>query len=424
MNKIKKSLMIAACVSIGSQLYINVFSDDFIIALAVVIFGISLQLFPEINPIKLSILTGICSPFFRCIVLWLNTGDWNKSANAALPDIIFYFCYGIIFYFLYYKKAQDNYTLFWITLVICDAMSNTAELAFMNGFFYLHPTVIGTLFVIAMIRGALILAVCLTVDTYKSLLAKEEHELRYKKLMVMASVFDSEVYFMKKSIVEIEDVMKKAFLLYRKMDNEDYPEELHSLTLDIAKDVHEIKKGYIRVIKGLQDNFLTDIKISSLKMKDLTSILETDIDEIIRIKNKQVEFVTKTENNFIVNEHYSLMSILRNIVINAIDAIPHGQMGLIELHIYKKQIEENSFVLFSITDNGLGIRNEDLDIIFAPGYSTKFDKTTGDINRGIGLTLVKDLVESEFKGSIDVESEEGIYTRFNVLIPIECFEES
>lgn len=423
MNKVKKSLITAGCVSIGSQLYINVFSDDFIIALAVVIFGICLQVFPEINPIKLSILTGLCSPFFRCFVLWLNSGDWDKSASAALPDIIFYFCYGILFYFLYYKKIQKNYTLFWVTLVICDAMSNIAELAFMNGPFYLNPTVIGTLFIIAMIRAVLILAVCFTVDAYKSLLAKEEHELRYKKLMVMASVFDSEVYFMKKSIVEIEDVMKKAFLLHRKMDNENYPDELDILTLDIAKDVHEIKKGYIRVIKGLQDNFLSDIKITSLKIKDLISILETDIQDLIRSKDKQIDLAISVHQKFIVNEHYSLMSILRNLVVNAIDSIPDGKKGLIELKIKNKKIGNNEFYDFSVRDNGSGIKKEDLEIIFAPGYSTKFDETTGDINRGIGLTLVKDLVEGEFKGSITVKSKIGEYTKFDVLIPVECFGE-
>lgn len=424
MNKIKKSLIIAGCVSIGSQLYINVFSDDFIIALAVVIFGICLQIFPEINPIKLSILTGLCSPFFRCTVLWMNSGDWNKSANAALPDIIFYFCYGIIYYFLYYKKPLKNYTLFWMTLVICDAMSNVAELTFMNGLSYVGPTILGTLFIIAMIRAVLILAVCLSIDGYKSLLAKEEHELRYKKLMVMASVLDSEIYFMKKSIVEIEDVMKKSFLLYRKTDNKDYPEELPVLTLDIAKDVHEIKKGYIRVIKGLQDNFLSDIKITSLKIKDLVNILETDIEDLIKHKNKQIEFITKVHNVFIVKEHYILMSILRNLVVNAIDAIPNEKNGLIELSILKKKVGDEEFYDFGIRDNGLGIKKEDLEIIFAPGYSTKFDKNTGDINRGIGLTLVKDLVEREFEGSITVESQEGVYTNFDILIPVRCIEEN
>ncbi|QHI73274.1 sensor histidine kinase [Aminipila terrae] len=421
MKKIKRPLLTAVCVSIGSQLYINVLTDGFIIALAVVIFGVCLHIFPELNPIKLSFLTGFCSPVFRCMVLWTTSGNLARSAEVALPDMIFYFIFGFIYYFLYYKNSNKNYTSFWTTLVVCDALSNTAELAFMNGLTYVNPTVIGTLFTIAMVRAVMILTVCLTVDYYKSLLKKEEHELRYKKLMVMASVFDSEVYFMKKGIAEIEDVMKKAYLLYQKMNNEAFPKELHVLTLDIAKDVHEIKKGYIRVIKGLQDNFLTDIKITSLNIRDLINILATDIEDLVKHKNKQIQFVTKVYSNFIVQEHYYLMSILRNIVVNAVDAIPYEKEGTITLELLKL---DGQFYDFRITDNGSGIKKDDMDIIFAPGYSTKFDEATGDINRGLGLTLVKDLVEEQFNGSITVESQENIYTRFDILIPVTCFEEN
>ncbi|QAT43097.1 ATP-binding protein [Aminipila luticellarii] len=421
MKKIKRALLTAGCVSIGSQLYINVFSDDFIIALAVVIFGVCLHFFPELNPIKLSFLTGICSPNFRFLVLWTASGEWNKSAAAALPDMIFYFVFGILYFLLYYKNPNKNYTLFWTTLVLCDALSNTAELSFMNGLSYMNPTVIGTLFTIAMVRSTMILTVCLSVDHYKSLLKREEHELRYKKLMVMAAVFDSEVYFMKKGIVEIEDVMKKAYLLHQKMNNDSFPKEFQVLTLDIAKDVHEIKKGYIRVIKGLQDNFLTDIEITSLNIRDLVNILATDIAELIKHQNKHVEFITRIYSNFIVREHYFLMSILRNIVVNAVDAISYEKEGTISLELFKL---EGKLYDFRITDNGTGIRKDDMDIIFASGYSTKFDGATGDINRGLGLTLVKDLVEEQFKGSITVESQEGMYTRFDVFIPVACFEEN
>jgi len=146
------------------------------------------------------------------------------------------------------------------------------------------------------------------------------------------------------------------------------------------------------------------------------------VEELIKQKNKDIEFITKLQEDFIVKEHYILMSILRNIVINAIDAIPGEKKGTIQLELWKNK-EEQSYD-FRITDNGSGIRKEDMDIIFAPGFSTKFDEATGDINRGIGLTLVKALVEKEFNGSIVVESQADEYTQFDVLIPISCFEEN
>ncbi|QIB69746.1 ATP-binding protein [Aminipila butyrica] len=420
MKRRKQAFITAACVSIGSQLYINVFSDGFIIALAVVIFGICLHLFQDVHPLKLAILTGICSPCFRFLVLWTATGDMGKAARDALPDMIFYFAFGILYFLLYYRNTNKNYTAFWTALVLGDALGNSAELSVMYGLTYMNLTILGTLLTIAMVRATMTLAVCLAMDQYKSLLKKEEHELRYKKLMVMASVFDSEVYFMKKGIFEIEDVMKKAYQLYQQMDDDVFPQEFRTLALDIATDVHEIKKGYIRVIKGLRDNFLTDIKINSLNIKDLVSILSTDMEDLIRHENKAIQFKVKVYSNFTVNEHYYLMSILRNLVINSIDAIPYEKEGLITLELLK--IDGQSYV-FRITDNGSGIKEEDLEIIFVTGYSTKFDETTGDINRGLGLALVKDLVEVQFDGRIAVESREGSFTKFEVWIPAAKFQE-
>ncbi|MBN7773797.1 sensor histidine kinase [Clostridium aminobutyricum] len=423
MKKVKQAVITAVCVSFGSQLYINVFSDDFIIAVAVIIFGTCLHIFPEINPIKLAVLTGLCSPFFRYMMLYLQIKDAAAAAEAALPDILFYFSYGFIYYFAYYRKSNQNYTIFLFTLVACDTISNTVELLAMNGPGFITYSLVQTLFVIALVRSALVFMTCIAIDSYKSLLSKEEHELRYKKLMVMASVFDSEVYFMKKNIGEIEDVMKKAFSLYHIAEDKTYPREIHTLALDIAKDVHEIKKGYIRVIKGIQDNIVSEMKVMDLCIRDLIQILESDIAEYINEKNKAIHFSARIDCNFTVKEHYRLMSVLRNLIVNGIDAVAAQQNGLVELHIYKTNREENEFYAFKITDNGIGIKQEDMEMIFAPGYSTKFDLTTGDINRGIGLTLVRDLIVEVFGGSISVESVENRYSQFLVWIPVSYFEE-
>ncbi|WML36184.1 ATP-binding protein [Clostridium sp. OS1-26] len=77
--------------------------------------------------------------------------------------------------------------------------------------------------------------------------------------------------------------------------------------------------------------------------------------------------------------------------------------------------------VFSIFDNGTGISDSNLDFIFNPGFSTKYNKETGSICRGIGLTLVRDLVQDIFKGSISVQSIKNKNTTFTVKIPISSF---
>ncbi len=75
-------------------------------------------------------------------------------------------------------------------------------------------------------------------------------------------------------------------------------------------------------------------------------------------------------------------------------------------------------MVFDITDNGSGIKPKDLQAIFKPGFSTKFDKKSGRMSTGIGLTHVKELVESYYKGQIHVESELEKGTVFKVYIPL------
>ena len=51
-----------------------------------------------------------------------------------------------------------------------------------------------------------------------------------------------------------------------------------------------------------------------------------------------------------------------------------------------------------------------------PGFSTKINYETGQVSRGLGLSLVKDIVETQLGGSIDVHSENGC-TEFIMRIP-------
>ncbi len=53
---------------------------------------------------------------------------------------------------------------------------------------------------------------------------------------------------------------------------------------------------------------------------------------------------------------------------------------------------------------------------FEPGFSTKIDYETGKVSRGLGLSLVRDIIESQMGGTIRVQSEEGC-TDFIISIP-------
>lgn len=79
---------------------------------------------------------------------------------------------------------------------------------------------------------------------------------------------------------------------------------------------------------------------------------------------------------------------------------------------------DHKFVEIAISDTGIGIKREQLDKIFNRFYQIEADHKRGYEGTGIGLALVKELVEV-LKGSIRVESVENVGTAFKVKLPID-----
>src|SRR5690625_6929667 len=79
------------------------------------------------------------------------------------------------------------------------------------------------------------------------------------------------------------------------------------------------------------------------------------------------------------------LSIINNLVTNAIEAI--DTIGTIHINL----INSNKKLIIEISDNGPGIKDAHTDIIFEPGFTTKYDQN-GNASTGIGLSYVYYLV--------------------------------
>ena len=129
----------------------------------------------------------------------------------------------------------------------------------------------------------------------------------------------------------------------------------------------------------------------------------------IATAKKKIRLSFPFQGDMLVRRHYDVVSILDNLIMNAIDACHEN--GNIEVD-YRLLAHE---VIFSVHDNGCGINKSDYFVVFKPGYSTKFSPHTGKMSTGLGLSHVKDLVE-RLGGSIKVSSAPGD-TCFTVQIP-------
>ncbi len=138
-------------------------------------------------------------------------------------------------------------------------------------------------------------------------------------------------------------------------------------------------------------------------------------------KNIKLEFPSKLKDLQVYFDKDKIEKILYNLISNAINYTPSG--GKITLSISDKIIDSKKGICISIKDTGSGIPNDQIDYIFDRFYQIENNTESKKISAGIGLSLVKSLVEI-YKGKIKVSSEIDKGTEFKVFLPVgkESFE--
>jgi len=109
----------------------------------------------------------------------------------------------------------------------------------------------------------------------------------------------------------------------------------------------------------------------------------------------------------IESDRGQLQQVFLNIVTNALAAVK--EKGKVDISVAAKGKDR---VVVAVTDNGVGISEENLKHIFEPFFSTK-----GEFGTGLGLSITRDIVE-KLGGEIDVESVKDKGTRFVITLPI------
>lgn len=151
---------------------------------------------------------------------------------------------------------------------------------------------------------------------------------------------------------------------------------------------------------------------SPLEMKSL------NINEVIRqwlkLLRSQKEFkdITIKEEfaeglSRVNGDANQLQQVLVNLSLNACEAMPEGGMLSIST------TEEHGKVLISIKDTGCGIKEEHLEMIFDPFFTSKpVGKGTG-----LGLSVSYGIVRNH-GGTMEVKSKEGKGTTFTIILPV------
>jgi predicted ATPase/signal transduction histidine kinase len=178
--------------------------------------------------------------------------------------------------------------------------------------------------------------------------------------------------------------------------------------------VFESSARALSITKRIMDYSMVDeqkISPGKIDLGDLMASALALLEE--EIKGHNIVLTTALEKNInIRGEEVPCYSILQNLLNNARDAVLEKgtatEPGTIHVDA---GVKDDRFVL-RVKDNGIGIKEANLNKIFDAFYSTKPNTGTG-----LGLATVKKIIDVN-DGSIRVESEWGKGTIFTVVMPI------
>ena len=163
-----------------------------------------------------------------------------------------------------------------------------------------------------------------------------------------------------------------------------------------------------------------EVNISAPEPVDLGSIIDQSINETSgQLRSKNITLLVDIPDVLphVYADKESLQQILTHLLQNAGTATPVE--GTIELNIsVKDEDTSNPLLLIEVTDYGGGIPPEDLSKVFSRKYRAENPLIQGLGDTGVGLSIVKALVEAH-GGQIWVNSKPDETTTFSVLIPIQ-----
>lgn len=142
-------------------------------------------------------------------------------------------------------------------------------------------------------------------------------------------------------------------------------------------------------------------------LRDAIEITRTRWENEARTRGLRYEVELDTEPEVLTPGSASeLREVFVNLIVNAVDAMPDGG----RLSITCRRVDER--LLMRFIDTGTGMTEEVRERIFEPFYTTK-----GALGTGLGLAVSYGIIERH-GGHINVESEVGIGTTFEIDLPV------
>ena len=201
----------------------------------------------------------------------------------------------------------------------------------------------------------------------------------------------------------IEKIIKKN------MDNDcqcykDFKEYSDIIKEEIGR-LEETINSFLFSVRKLELD-IEDVNINELILSTV-SFLKYEIEQ----NNINIDIKFDKDNLILKLDAKYIKQSLINIIQNAIDAMTDNSDDK-KKEIYIKLKTMDNYAVISIKDTGIGMKEETLNKIFEPYFTTKRHGT------GLGLTNVVRIIEAH-NGNVSIESEYGKGSEFIIKLPLQ-----
>lgn len=149
---------------------------------------------------------------------------------------------------------------------------------------------------------------------------------------------------------------------------------------------------------------------SKIEIQELISNIVSDLK--LSAESKEISLVSNISEKIYANADTNMLrTILRNLISNAIKFTNYKG----EIHINAETI--NNEIIITVSDNGIGISEDNIKIIFDPVQVNSRIGTGGEKGTGLGLSICKEFVEKH-GGKIWIESQEFKGSDFKFTMPL------
>lgn len=181
----------------------------------------------------------------------------------------------------------------------------------------------------------------------------------------------------------------------------------------LRKELQEIQEQLYGM--AIVTNALTAFSIDNkqdYKLIQANHVIEHTLNLLKLIfSQEKIQYQIQLDENLprIMGNEVTIEQALVNVCRNAVEAMPDG--GTLSITA-KVDDQFKDFVCISISDDGVGIPEEHLELVFEPFYTTK-----GQGRKGLGLTVCYGII-SNHNGNIEISSRLGSGTTIQIVLPI------